>query len=147
MRNFRLLRRDRQKFTGDEVSEAMVQGGFADGHWLGAVTMAAGMAWNWIWHRDRRTVRPRDTADRTRVGDSVAIELAKLVRTMDTVPGTQRPQFSLTYRGDAMASTEWWSCAVEGDLNGDDGDVFTVRGYTAADALSRARKETLRRVP
>jgi len=147
MKKFRLLRRDRQKFTGDEVSEAMVQGGFADGHLLGAVTMAAGMAWNWISRRDRRTVRPRDTADRTRVGDSVAIELVNLVRTMDTMPGTERPQFSLTYRGGVVAGTEAWSCAVEGDLKGDDGNVFTVRGYSAADALSRARKETLRRVP
>ncbi|HEY4610034.1 MAG TPA: hypothetical protein VFE86_07375 [Ilumatobacteraceae bacterium] len=54
MEKLRALRRDRQKVTGDEVSEAMVKAGAADGTWIGAVTMAAGMAWNWAWHGKRR---------------------------------------------------------------------------------------------
>jgi hypothetical protein len=46
-------RRNRKAITGDETSDAMVRAGAADGTWIGAISMAVGMAWNWIWHRNR----------------------------------------------------------------------------------------------
>jgi len=82
------------------------------------------------------------------LGDKVEAALGELVQTMETLPGTYRPEFTLTYwAGVADGKAEAWSCTVEGDIHGDDGDSFTVLGRTATEVLVLAREETLRRVP
>jgi hypothetical protein len=81
------------------------------------------------------------------VGDDIQTALNEMVQTMETLPGAYRPEFSLTFWAGVAEGAEAWSCTVEGDIHGDDGDTFTVLGHTATEVLVLAREETLRRVP
>jgi hypothetical protein len=80
------------------------------------------------------------------IGSDLEAALAEMVRTADTLPGVFQPEFSLTYWAGVVEPADAWCCVVEGDLEGEDGGIFTVLGPTAADALRRAAAETLRRV-
>jgi hypothetical protein len=81
------------------------------------------------------------------LGEDVDAALAALVNAAETLPGTYRPEFSLTYWAGVTEGAEAWSCTFEGDILGDDGDRFFVLGHTAAEVLRRASDEAWRRVP
>ena len=80
------------------------------------------------------------------LGDDIEGALAAIVRTADSLPGTYRPEVTLTYWA-GVTGAEAWCCSVEGDIHGDDGDQFSVSAMTAADALRKASAEAWRRVP
>lgn len=80
------------------------------------------------------------------LGDNVEAALAALVETADTLPGAYFADFSLTYNAGVVGGAEAWSCTFAGDIRGDDGDCFVVKGHTAADVLRRAAEEASRRV-
>jgi hypothetical protein len=48
------------------------------------------------------------------LGDDVAGALAGLVTTADSMPGSFRPEFSLTYRAGVTGGADAWSCTFEG---------------------------------
>jgi len=81
------------------------------------------------------------------LGDNVESALADVVNTAETLPGTYRPEFTLTYLAGVTEGAEQWCCSVEGDIVGDDGDTFSVLGHTAAEALRKASEEAWRRIP
>jgi hypothetical protein len=82
------------------------------------------------------------------LGDNVEQALLALVETAETLPGSFRPEFTLTYWAGVSGGAEAWSCTFEGDIVGDDGGGrFFVLGHTATEALRRAAEEAPRRVP
>ena len=81
------------------------------------------------------------------LGDDIAGALAALVNTAEALPGSYRPEFSLTYWAGVTDGAEAWSCTFEGDIHGDDGDRFFVLGHTVSEVLRRASEEAWRRVP
>jgi len=68
------------------------------------------------------------------------------VTTADSLPGTFRPEFSLTYWAGVRGGADAWSCTFEGDIH-DTGSQFFLTGQTAAEVLRRASDEAWNRVP
>ena len=83
------------------------------------------------------------------LGDDIAAALAARVETVDTLPGTFRPEFSLGYWGGVVGDADAWSCRFEGDIHGDPdrGSEFFITGQTAADVLREASVQAWKRVP
>jgi len=80
------------------------------------------------------------------LGDNVEGALRDMTVTMDTLPGTFRPQFTLEFWAGVVPPAEPWCCTVEGDLMGDGGRC-SVLARSAAEALRLAAAEAWRRVP
>ena len=80
------------------------------------------------------------------LGDDVAEALRALVLMAETLPGTFRSEFSLTYCAGVDGEAEAWSCTFEVDEDGDGGGEFVIVGQTAAEVLRRASDEVRLRV-
>jgi hypothetical protein len=81
------------------------------------------------------------------IGDDMKDALAMLVETADALPGTFRPECSLTYWSGVVGGAAALSCRFEGDIHGDAGSEFFITGQTASEVLRRASEEAWNRVP
>ncbi len=98
--------------------------------------------------RSHRTLTSRQSsAVDTNLGEDVVGALVEMVRTVEELPGQFKAEFRLKYWSGVVPPAEAWACTVEGDIEGDDGEEFTILGRTAADTLRRAAAEAWRRVP
>ena len=80
------------------------------------------------------------------LGDDVESALREMTNTMEELPGSFRPQFTLEFWARVIPPAEPWCCTVEGDLIGEGGQ-FSVVARSATEALRLAAAEAWRRVP
>ena len=72
----------------------------------------------------------------------VAASLAELVALADNYPGAFKPEFDLGYWA-GVEGAEPWFVRFEGDIEENE---FTVLGFSAAEALRKAKAEAERRL-